>query len=373
MNRSGSARPAQAHRLLFPAAAIFAATAVPFWALRYTGLMTRVPGNWPAHWHGHEMVFGYALAVVGGYLLTRLSSLGLTLTFGAWLLGRLVYLGPELPPWATATAALAYPICLFAIAGTAFLRAAKRGRNAAFGLLLAGFVLAELLVQLTPLGLMQDGAGRGLILGIDLIAMLLFAMGGRIIAAATSGALQRQGQHLPNLAQPGLEKLGMLALLSMTLLDGLVPLPRLAAALAMVAAGTIVTRLAGWRVWRIVGVADVAVLHLGYGWLAFGLVLKAVAQTSGALALPDALHGITIGGLGTLSIAMMTRVSLQRSRRPVAMPPLVLSAVGLISVAAAFRLAAGWPALRLLTIDAAAACWTLAFLAVARFLLRSPR
>ena len=150
-------------------------------------------------------------------------------------------------------------------------------------------------------------------------------------------------------------------------------LPGLAAALAMVAAGTIVARLVGWRAWRLVGVADVAVLHLGYGWLALGLILKAVAQSSGVLALSDALHGITIGGLGTLSIAMMTRVSLQRSRRPVAMPPLVLSAVGLISVAAAFRLAAGWPALRLLTIDAAAACWTLAFLAVALFLLRSSR
>jgi hypothetical protein len=247
VNRSANVRPAQPHRLLFPAAAIFAATAVPFWALRYTGLVTRVPGNWPAHWHGHEMVFGYALAVVGGYLLTRLSSLGLALTSGAWLLGRLVYLGPELPAWATATAALAYPICLFAIAGTAFLRTAKRGRNAAFGLLLAGFVLAELLVQLTPLGVVQDGASRGLTLGVDLIAMLLFAMGGRIIAAASSGALQRQGQHLPGLAQPGLERLGMLALLAMAILDVLALLPGLVAALAIIAAGTIVARLGGSR------------------------------------------------------------------------------------------------------------------------------
>jgi uncharacterized protein involved in response to NO len=119
--------------------------------------------------------------------------------------------------------------------------------------------------------------------------------------------------------------------------------------------------------------ADVAILHLGYAWLALGLILKAAAQILGALALSDALHGITIGALGTLSIAMMTRVSLQRSRRPVVMPPLVLSAVALISIAAALRLAAVWPAIRPVTIDAAAACWTLAFLAVVLFLLRSPR
>lgn len=356
------------HRLFFPAAAIFAAGAVPLWTLQYAGIPV-MPGAPPAYWHGHEMVFGYALAVVAGYLLTRLSKALLGLAFGLWLAARLAWLLPVLPRTALAAVALGFPICLFLLAGPAFLRAAKRWRNAMFGVLLGGVALAELIHQLGALGLLARGEERGLVLGVDLLALLLFAMGGRIIAAATSGALRQQGIHLPGLAQPRLERLGVVGLFAMAVLDGADAWPPAAALLAALVAGVALVRLAGWHAWRVRHVAEVAVLHLGYVWLVLGLSVKAVAQALDSPGLFEALHGLTVGALGALTVAMMARVSLQRARRPITVPRPVGLAIALIAIAALARLGAIWPPLRLGLLEVAALAWSLAYLALLGFML----
>jgi uncharacterized protein involved in response to NO len=368
MTSRAAARPYPAFKLLFPAATVFAAVAVPVWVLAYAGLWPLPVLDLDSLGHGHEMVFGYALAVVGGFLFTRVTRAQAIIAFVAWLCGRVVFVFADTPASVATVASLAFPAFLFWLGGRPWLRAAKTADNAVFGLVVGAFFIAELLYQSGAADLVEDGQRRGLVLGVDLIALLLLAMGGRVIAAATSGAIQRKGGHIVGVAQPRAERAAVLALVAMTVLDLLAWLPEIAGALALLAGLVVFLRLIKWRFWTVLDVSDVACLHLGYAWLGIGLLVKAAAQILGEPAMPDAIHGIAIGALGTLTVVMMTRTTLQRGRRPLAMPPTTVAAVALISAAAVLRLLASFTDVRLIALEASAALWTAGFLVFALFL-----
>jgi uncharacterized protein involved in response to NO len=359
-----------AHTLLFPAATVFAALAVPLWALQYSGLLGPPPGFGPGAWHGHEMIFGYALAVVGGFLVTRASGTAVLALVCAWVAGRVVFLSVDLPPLVEGVVLLAYPVCLFAFAGVPFLRGAKSWQNRVFAPLIAAFALAELAYLTGVLGPLAGGQGRGLVLGLDLVTLLLFVMGGRVISAATSGAIRRKSGLVTRRAQPRLEALGVAALVTLIVLDFLGGPAAATAAAALMAAAVVMARLVRWRVWEVIDCVPVSSLHLGYAWLGLGLALRASSEAFGAPGPVDAFHGVTVGALGTLTLAMMARVSLQRGRWLIAFPPTVVAAIALVTAATLFRLLAAVPEVRLAMVAAAAVCWSAAFVAFAAFLFR---
>jgi len=372
MTSRAAARPYPAFKLLFPAATVFAVVAVPAWVLAYAGYWPSPVLGLDGLGHGHEMIFGYALAVVGGFLFTRVTRAQAVIAFIAWICGRVVFVFADTPASIAAVASLVFPAFLFWLGGRPWLRAAKTGDNAVFGLVVGAFFVAELLYQSGAADLVEDGQRRGLVLGIDLIALLLLAMGGRIIAGATSGAIQRKGSHLVGVAQPRAERAAVLALVAMTALDlfsGLFSWTQAAAGgLALVAGVVVFVRLIKWRFWTVLDVSDVACLHLGYAWLGIGLLIKAVSQILGEPAMPDAIHGIAIGALGTLTLVMMTRTTLQRSRRPLRVPRTAITAVALISTAAVLRLLASVTDVRLIALEASAVLWMAGFLTFALFL-----
>lgn len=364
---SRETRPLQAHRLLFVAAALQAAIIVPLWTLAYAG---RLGLPLPPLWHGHEMIFGFALAVVGGYLVTRASWPSILLAVALWAIGRVAALADWPAPLMLA-ASLAYPICLFVLAGLPLLRAAKRWRNLIFAPILGAFVLAELVFQAGAAGLIEDGRVRGLSFALHVVALLMFVMGGRVIAAAASGAQQRAGAAHRDMAQVRVEVAGVacLAVAALASLAGAPLASGIAAALGALAAAR---RLARWRLWLLRRQVDVALLGIGYAWLAVGLALLAATALAG-LAWPDALHGIAAGAIGTLTATMMLRVALQRARQPIALAPPHVAAVLLVNLAAVARLAplalAAW---RLPLLEIAALSWCGGFLVVAVEVWRRP-
>ncbi len=359
----------RADRLFFPAAAGFAAAAVPLWLLQYAGILP--PTTEGAAWHGHEMVFGFALAVVAGYLLTRASRTGLLLALAAWLAGRAAPFIPMLPTPLGALLAVAFPAVLFAIAGRTLLGAAKTGRNLVFGILLGGFLVAELVCQAGRIGLVARGEMLGIGLALGLVLLLIFVMGGRVLAAAASGALQRQGRHLPGLAQRGIERVGLIAFLAM-IAAGALDWPRLEAAAALPAGMLVLLRLVGWRAWRIVGDGTLAPLLLGYAMLGLGLLLYGPAIWTGLASPTAARHLGAIGGLGGTTFAMTLRVAAQRGRCSLRPPGWALAGSVMIASAAFARAAMAQAQASMAALLVAGGLWSAAFAALAIHLAVAP-
>lgn len=312
--------------------------AVPLWALSWAGLLPSAAGE-PLAYHAHEMVMGYGLGVVGGFLFTKVDRRALILSFTVWLAARLLGLMAVPPSLATAALALAFPLCVFAFAGWPFLRAARTAHNMVFGPLLGAFTLAELLYQLGALGMVEDGQRRGIMLAVGLLALLMLVMGGRVIPASTAGVVRDKGGFLPQRVQPWLEWTGIGGLLIATIADVAMTLPLVAGIGSAVAGVSALIRLARWKTHWTLDVPAMWSLHLGYVWLSFGLLAKGAAQALGWLPAADALHGITVGALGTLSLAMMMRTVLQRRGLAVRFSPTATAAIVAVSVAAALRLA----------------------------------
>lgn len=356
---SRAVRKPPTDRVFFIAAALYAALAVPLWTVTWTG----GPVLWPvaagAAAHGHEMTLGLAGALLSGFLFTRLTPGRLGMVLTAWLAGRAVVLG-DAAPWAQGAVLALHPLALAVYGAWPFLKAAKSLHNAVPGVAVALVAGAEALYVAGLFGL-EGGARAGVLLAFGGMSLMLFVMGGRLIPAATAGALRTKGEELPmaRRLQRRAEAVGAAALALMALSDGaaaldLIPawVPGLCALVAGVAA---VLRLSRWRMGRLLDQGSLWPLHLGYGWLGVGLVLKAAGQ-AGLLPAAASLHGVAVGGLGVLGATVAWRTVRQRRGQPLT-PAIVPGTVaGLLSLAALLRVAGGTDPVAL---HAAAGLWAL--------------
>jgi uncharacterized protein involved in response to NO len=323
---------AAAHRVFFPLALAAGALLVPLWVALHR---TRPE---LAAWHAHEMLFGYAPAVLAGFLLTRLDRRVLAALVAGWLGARLA---PPLGwPLIGGTASLAFMAAPGGIAAWRFLRAARKGRNRLFAVILLGMVAAEALFQAGSAGLLADGEARGVRLMLDLLTLMLLQMGGRLIPAATAGALARQGRILRDRVQPSVEAALGAAMLAIILADQVPALARAGGFAALAAAGLALLRLGRWQGWRLRGPPDLIGLHLGYGWLVLGLGLKAAASLGAAFPAVAGTHALAVGALGTLTVIVMLRTAAAREGGAALLPKPTVAIVALISAAAGARILA---------------------------------
>lgn len=331
-----------------------------------------LPGLATGTGHGHEMLFGFALAVAAGFLVTRITSRWLYALAGLWLLARIAYLAQ--PGGVTATVAdIGFAASVAWAAAPQFMRAAKKLRNRLFGPALIALALTVVGFHAAVLGPGPPWQRVMLHEGVLLFALMMFFMGGRIIAPAAAGHFQRIGLVLEARVQPRLEGAGLALLLAALVL---LPYPPAApgAALALFAAGvTAAIRAWRWRLWRCRGRPDLVGLGVGYAWLAAGLMLMGAALGLGAGGFTEAMHAVTVGAVGSLTISVMARTRLLRGKRDPARPPGIPIAIGLIGLASLIRVTApAWPVDVWLAYWAGAACWSLAYLSLLRLLLRLP-
>lgn len=360
-----------AHVVFFPAAAVYGALLPPLSLAVMTGLAPPVPGLLDGLGHAHEMLFGFALAVVAGYLLGPQPGRRLSWLLALWLAGRVGFLAAP-ANLLSALVNAGFALTVAALVAPKFLGAAKKMRNQAFAPVLVGISAMASLAQIARLR-SNGTAGHLLMLeAVLLFALLALFMGGRIIAAAAAGQRYQQGENMNVRVQPRLEgalMLGLgLAVLLLPLPAARLPTALLLAACALVAAA----RLLRWRLWQCHGRPDLTALAVGYGWLAAGLGLLAAALLTDQLR-SAALHAITVGGLGSLMLGVMARVAMLRTSRDPAHSIPVLAGAGLLSAAALARVAAGLPlpvSLELLWVSAG--CWGLAFAMLATLLARLP-
>jgi len=357
-----------ANAWFFPAAALYAALILPYSVLALLGLLPALPGLATSAGHAHEMLFGFALAVIAGYLLGP-QRLRFTLTLlGCWALARLSFL---LWPgsWLALICAAAFATGLAWKVLPRFLGAAKKWRNQSVAPVVAGLSLLSAIAS--------GGFGAGfdrLMLeeALLLLATLMFFMGGRIIAPAIAGYAQSRGWRLDARVQPQIEG-AVLILLGLALLLNLLPWPlirHLTGAVLVAAAVLTTIRMLRWQPWRCAR-PELLTLLLGYAWLAIGLLLLGLGTLLPALPLNATLHALTVGALGSLTFAVMARTRLIYRFRDPAAQRWIQGVALLISLAALARvlpavLSQPHPTWLLL----AAGCWSLAFMALTLLLWR---
>jgi uncharacterized protein involved in response to NO len=357
-------------RPFFLLASLYAALAVPIWLLLMTGARVLPITLSPIEWHGHEMVFGFALAGITGFYLTAVPNwTGAAPVRGARLALLVVLrLAGRVAMWSSAM----LPASLVAIVELSLLPmlaafvlpalvAAKQPRNLIFLVIPLALEIAILLVHLEPLELAENTAWLGLPLGIDLALLLITVIGGRIVPTFTANALRARGETRLPRSVPWLDRLAILSMVAVLLTD----LSENAAAIgvtALIAAGLNALRLGGWRTVRTLDTPLLWVLHLGYGWLVVGLILKAAAGLTGLVPPTAALHALTVGAIGTMMLAVMSRAALGHTGRPLVAHPVTVAAYGLVSLAALLRIAAAFaPELYLRLVETSGALWSLAF------------
>ena len=359
-------------RPFFLLAALFAALAIPLWLAAYMGAVA-LPTPLPATlWHGHEMLFGYGTAVLAGFLLTAtpgwsgrppVKGAALAALVLIWLAGRVASSAGGAIPGIAAAIDLAFLPAL-AVAIAPALQAAPR-RNLVFLPVLGVLVLANLAVQLDALDLLPGAGPTALRAALDLFVLLIALVGGRIVPAFTKSALATRGEADRVRPFSARDKFAIGSIVTLLLAD-LVGLTQVTGVVALGAALLNGWRLQGWGGSRTLRQPILWVLHLGYAWLAIGLAWRGLVDLTGFVPPADGLHGLAIGAVGTMTLAVMSRATLGHTGRPLHAPRLIVASYLLVSAAAIVRLVAALaPALALPLLVLSGASWSLAFLAFA--------
>ncbi|NMM84954.1 short-chain dehydrogenase [Rhodococcus sp. SRB_17] len=351
-------------RPFYLCAALLACVAVPVWvAALLGGIQLNLPVA-PLLWHAHEMLFGFATAVIVGFLLTAVKAwTGLATPRGAALAGlALLWL-------AARVAAVAAPYAVYAMLDAALLpvvaavlleillRAHNRRNLPLVGILLL-LSVANALFHLAVLDAVDLPPVRALYAGLALIVMIECVIAGRVVPAFTMGVnpglkiTMHRGFEGATLAVTGLA----LALWV------LAPpgLPTLAAcALAAVLHGA---RLWQWHPRAALSRPILWILHASYAWIPVGFALLACAQT-GAVSMSAGVHALAVGATGGLIIGMVTRTARGHTGRPLQASRAEVLAYALVMAAAVLRVlvplaAPQWYAAALV---GAALAWSSAF------------
>ena len=324
-------------------AAAFAAVALPVWHFAPGDLLPLESYLAGAAWHAHEMVFGFAAAVLTGFLLTAARAwTGLATPAGArlaalaglWVAGRvLVATGPAIP--AIVVDCLFLPSVALAVALPVV--KAHNHRNLAVAAVPALLGAANLLFHLDHAGLIALArANGGALLALDLFALLVTLMAGRVIPAFTANAVPaaRPRRNLyVEIAAFG--ALGILLVAGP--IDPWLPGGPWLAGVAALAALAHIVRLWLWDPAATRHEPLLWVLPLSYAWLPAALILRALWLADAGVPAAAAFHALGAGAMGGLMLGMMTRSALGHTGRPLAARPVELAAYLLLHAGAAVR------------------------------------
>ncbi|WP_340121852.1 NnrS family protein [Methylobacter svalbardensis] len=328
-------------RAFFALAGLAALVLIVFWNALFNGTLTTEHYFPDSYWHAHEMLLGYAVAVIAGFLLTAVKNwtgkptitgdqlAGLCLL---WLYGRILpFYAGELPDALIAAVDFAFLPALAYQVGKPIIQA-KQYRNLFFIGLILLLALGNGLIHAQMLGLQENTAATGIQLVVATIIILILLIAGRVFPFFTErgipGTLIIKNPMLDNLSVASAVIVFALQLFGIS--------GTLLALAAIVAVVVNIARLSGWYVRRVIYVPLLWVLYAGYGWIVLGFILTALSAYS--LVLPSlALHAFTLGGIGVLTLGMMARVSLGHTGRAMKASNAIAIAFALINIAALFR------------------------------------
>ncbi|WP_293856223.1 NnrS family protein [uncultured Alsobacter sp.] len=359
-------------RPFFLLGSLFAAAAVMAWLPAYFGEISIPTAFAPRDWHVHEMLYGFVPAVVTGFLLTAipnwtgrlpLQGAPLAVLVTAWVFGRIAVWTSGTTGWAVAMVAdLAFLVLVGAAAAREVI-AGKNWRNlrvvGLVGVLAIGNAVFHVEAHAT------GSASYGTRIGIACVVMLITLIGGRIVPSFTRNWLAREK---PGRLPAPFGTMDVTTMIGSALaLAAWVAFPDEAlTGVLLCGAGLLqVVRLARWAGYRTAADRLVLVLHVGYAFLPAGFVLAGLSA-AGIVPVSAGIHAWTVGGVGLMTMAVMSRASLGHTGRALRATPAVQAVYGLIAAAALARVCAALhPNAAFILLHVAAFAWAGAFVVFA--------
>ena len=356
-----------AFRPFFLGAALFSIISLAIWVASLSGTFVFQPYGHVIWWHAHEMIFGFAFAVIIGFLLTAIQNWTgipsvrgwqLGILFGCWALSRIVLMFDWSPSYVILALDITAPL-LAAFFIWQNVAAGKHWKNLFFVPILILFAIANTISHLSIIEQVPSLGSSAFTLLIMLVTLVMCIIGGRVIPFFTSKGT-------------GTEKVAPLAVIEflslaplwtyivLAVINAFFPLPALLlSALLFVAGVANLIRFMRWKPWITFSVPLLWSLHCAYLFIALGLLAFSITNVINPAASISALHLLTVGAMGNLIIAMMARVSLGHTGRPLLPKPIMSLAFLCLVLAAPVRalLAIAVPSLTLVSYQLSVALW----------------
>jgi uncharacterized protein involved in response to NO len=367
---SGPALLSYGFRPFFLAAATYAGLGILIWLPLFFGDITIPTAFSPLDWHIHEMLYGYLPAVITGFLLTaipnwtgRLPLQGgsLAVLVLAWIAGRVaIYVSATIGALVAGVIDALFLLLVF-VATTREVAAGRNWRNLPPIFVVLIFLAGNVIFHVEDY---ETGAAElGTRLGIAAAVTLISLIGGRVIPSFTHNWLTRENPGRLPVPFGGFD-IAALALSLIALVLWIAnPTWVVTAALMLVASVAHAVRLGRWAGDRSLRDRLVLILHVGYAFVPIGFLVLA-----GAILFPQAvpasagIHAWTVGAIGTMTLAIMTRASLGHTGQPLAAGPLTQTIYAAVLVAALLRVAAAFQTgAEAMLLVAAGTAWITAF------------
>lgn len=341
---------ARAFAIFFPAAGLQAALQIGIWVNGLGGGWVPPSALDPLALHIHEMLFGFLSAVIAGFLLTaipnwtgRLPLKGrrLALLFLLWLAGRAALLFGDIAPQLAAAIDSLFLLVLAAAVWREILVAGNK-KNLPVCVLVSLLALANAGWLITELSGLDSGIFERAALGV--FAMLIAMIGGRITPSFTRNWLAKQGRKdgLPA-SVATFDKIALVCVAMAIVSWVAAPESTSAGVLLLIAGAATLLRLARWSGHRTYAEPLLLVLHVAYGSLGLSLLLMgSAALWPQVVSGPTALHSLTAGTFGMMTLAVMTRAILGHAGRPLIADKVTQVVYLLLVVGAVSRVAMGW-------------------------------
>lgn len=356
-----------AFRPFFLGGSLFSIIAIVLWWANLQGYFIAKVYGGGLWWHAHEMIFGFTCAIIVGFLLTAVQTwtgikglcgrplMGL---FTLWLCARIAMFLPL--PFALVITLDAAFLFIAAIILALPLLKIRMYRNLVFITVLLALMGLNIASHLAVLN--QTNATPYFHGAVILIVLVITIMGGRVIPLFTANALKIKATPSPKVVEIG--AIGSTLLLIIFALLGFSSIPT--ALINMVAIIGVMLhsyRLACWFNPGILNKPILWSLHIAYAFIPLGLLFIVLQRLDLGVTTSLAIHSFTLGGIGGLILAMISRVSLGHTGRPLVLPALMPIALVILFLGALIRVFLPWASMQFygLAIDGAALGWGLAF------------
>ena len=360
-----------AFRPFFLLNGLFAIVVISVWLMALHGSrFVPVPVTLP-YWHGHEMVVGFGLAAVAGFVLTAVATWTgrppvqgkwLAVLVFSWLLGRVAMMAAaQLPYWLVAAVDTVFPFLMASLVGREVIGGGNRRNYPIVGLVLVLATL-NLMYHLGSMRILPGMDRLALYFLIHMLLLMITVIAGRIIPNFTANWLRARGhERLPE-NHSLTNRVAVAATIATGVSASLTPFGPVTGALAMVAALSHAVRLARWRGLATTSEPLLFVLHTAYLWLPVGYALTALAAFGLVFPVTSALHALTMGAIGNMILAVTSRVALAHTGRALHAPRLIVVSYVVLNIAVVARvLSPLMPGLGVEMIDLSAVGWIVTF------------